>query len=125
MHTDRYSKLEALAAKLPAITQLFKLEPERLENFVLREGPLRADFSKQAMSEQAREQLLHLAADCQLEHWRARFFGGEKINTTEDRAVLHPALRGVGGDKAVQKQVGDMRKKLRGFAEKNPKGGQI
>jgi len=118
MNSDRYAKLESIAAKLPAITQLFKLEPKRMETFVLREGPLRADFSKQAMSGHAREQLLHLAADCQLEHWREQFFAGEKINTTEDRAVLHPALRGVGGDQDVQKQVSDMRAKLRGFAEK-------
>ena len=114
----RFEKLESIAAKMPSISELFKLEPKRLDNFVLRQGPLRADFSKQAISDHAREQLLHLAADCQLEHWRSRFFEGEKINTTEDRAVLHPALRGIGGDKAVQKQVKDMRKKLRAFAEK-------
>ena len=124
MKKDRYSKLEAIAAKLPAITELFKLEPKRMEEFVLREGPLRADFSKQAISAQAREQLLHLAGDCQLAHWRDQFFAGEKINTTEDRAVLHPALRGVGGDKDIQKQVKDMRKKLRGFAEKVRKDGK-
>ncbi len=125
MEKDRYLKLEAIAAKLPAITELFKLEPKRMEQFVLREGPLRADFSKQAISEQAREQLLHLAADCQLEHWRGRFFAGEKINTTEDRAVLHPALRGVGGDQDVQKQVKDMRAKLRTFAENVRKEGKF
>jgi len=124
MRTDRYEKLESIAAKLPAITDLFKLEPGRMDNFVLREGPLRADFSKQAMSEHAKEQLLHLASDCQLEHWRGRFFDGEKINTTEDRAVLHPALRGVGGNKDIQKQVKDMRAKLRGFAEKVRKDGK-
>ncbi len=123
MTSDRFEKLEAIAGKLPAIIELFKLEPKRLDNFVLRAGPLRADFSKQAISEHARDQLLHLAKDCQLEDWRKRFFDGEKINTTEDRAVLHPALRGVGGDKSVQKQVSDMRKKLRGFAEKIRKTG--
>ncbi len=118
MSSDRFEKLEAIAGKLPSISEMFKLEPNRLKNFVMREGPLRADFSKQAISEHAREQLIHLAKDCHLEEWRERFFAGEKINTTEDRAVLHMALRGIGGDKAVQKQVKDMRKKLRNFAEK-------
>jgi len=118
MSTQRFEKLEAIAAKGVAISELFRLEPDRLENFVLREGPLRVDFSKQAISAHAKEQLLHLAADCQLEHWRKRFFNGEKINTSEDRAVLHMALRGVGGDKAVQNQVKEMRKKLRDFAKK-------
>ncbi len=124
MPTERYAKLEAIAAKAAGISELFKLEPGRMDEFVLREGPLRADFSKQAISAEAKEQLFHLAADCQLEHWRKKFFDGDKINTTEDRAVLHPALRGVGGDKAVQKQVKDMRAKLRGFAEKIRNGGK-
>jgi len=124
MSAHRFEKLEALAGKLPAITELFKLEKDRMDNFVLREGPLRADFSKQAISKEAKEQLLHLAADCQLDHWRQQFFDGEKINTTEDRAVLHPALRGVGGDKDVKKQVKDMRAKLRGFAEAIRAGGK-
>jgi len=51
--TDRavhYTKLEGLAAKAVSIQDLFKTEPKRLERFVMREGPLRADFSKQAMS---------------------------------------------------------------------------
>ncbi|NNE57155.1 MAG: glucose-6-phosphate isomerase [Hellea sp.] len=118
MSADRFEKLKAIAAEAVSISELFKLESNRMDNFVLREGPLRADFSKQAMSEHAKDQLLYLAADCQVEHWRQRFFDGEKINTTEDRAVLHMALRGVGGDEAVRKQVKEMRQKLRAFAEK-------
>ncbi len=125
MSAERYEKLEAIAAKSVSIAELFKVEPERMKRFVLREGPLRADFSKQSISEHAREQLLHLARDCQLDDWRARFFAGDKINTSEDRAVLHMALRGVGGDKAVQKQVKDMRKKLREFATEIRKAGKF
>ena len=118
--TDRavhYKNLEALVEGSVNIAAVFKAEPSRLENFVMREGPLRADFSKQAMSEAARRALLNFAAQCDLEEWRAKLFAGEKVNTSEGRAVLHMALRGVGGTKANQKQVSDMRKHMAEFAD--------
>ena len=118
--TDRavhYKNLEALVEGSVNIAAVFKAEPSRLENFVMREGPLRADFSKQAMSEAARGALLNFAAQCDLEEWRAKLFAGEKVNTSEGRAVLHMALRGVGGTKANQKQVSDMRKHMAEFAD--------
>ena len=115
---ERFEKLEELANAAVSIETLFKTEPKRLDTFVLREGPLRADFSKQAISAGAREALLSLAAACQLDEWRAKLFAGDKINTSEDRAVLHMALRGVGGTKAVQKQVADMRVQMAEFADK-------
>ena len=113
-----FKKLEALAGQAVSIADLFKTEPKRMDNFVMREGPVRADFSKQAMSENARTALLSLAAACDLDEWRAKLFAGDKINTSEDRAVLHPALRGVGGDRAVKKVVKDMRKHMADFADK-------
>ena len=126
--TDRashYLILENLAAKSIGIADLFKTEPNRLERFVMREGPLRADFSKQAISEHALDALLSFAAKCDLEEWRAKLFAGEKVNTSEDRAVLHMALRGVGGSKDNQKQVADMRKTLAKFADKVRKEGKF
>ncbi len=126
--TDRaahYQKLENLVTKAVGIADLFKTEPNRLERFVLREGPLRADFSKQAISENALDALLGFAARCDLEEWRAKLFSGEKVNTSEDRAVLHMALRGVGGSKAHQKQVADMRKVMAKFSNKIRKDGKF
>ena len=113
-----FQKLEELAGVAVSIETLFKTEPKRLDSFVMREGPLRADFSKQQISSTARGALLSLAAACQLDEWRAKLFAGDKVNTSEDRAVLHMALRGVGGSKAVQKQVKDMRKHMAEFADK-------
>jgi len=84
----------------------------------MQEGPLRVDFSKQAISENARQALLSFAAACDLDAWRAKLFAGDKVNTSEDRAVLHMALRGVGGTKSVQKQIKQMRRKMSGFADK-------
>ena len=126
--TDRaayFKTLEDLAAQSPAIIDLFKTEPKRLERFVMREGPLRADFSKQAISENALNALLSLAAGCHLEEWRAKLFAGETVNTSENRAVLHMALRGVGGTTAVQKDVAAMRKKMAAFANKIRKEGKF
>jgi glucose-6-phosphate isomerase len=113
-----FQKLEDLAAAAVSIETLFKTEPKRLETFALREGPLRADFSKQQISSAARDALLSLAAACELDEWRARLFAGGKVNTSEDRAVLHMALRGVGGTKSVQKDVKAMRAHMAKFADK-------
>ena len=120
-----FQKLEDLAGAAVSIETLFKVEPDRLDNFVMREGPLRADFSKQQISTAARDALLSLAAGCQLDEWRAKLFAGEKVNTSEDRAVLHMALRGVGGTDAIQKDVATMRKHMAKFANKIRKDGKF
>ena len=119
--TDRaahFAKLKALADKSVSIAQLFKDEPARLDKFVMREGPLRADFSKQAISQEALDALLSLAAGCHLEEWRAKLFAGDAVNSSENRAVLYMALRGVGGSEAVQEEVAAMREKMANFADK-------
>jgi len=126
--TDReshFAKLEELAGKAVSIQDLFKINPKRLDRFVMREGPLRADFSKQAISVNALDALQDLAAACHLEEWRAKLFAGETVNTSEDRAVLHMALRGVGGSAAVKKEVKAMRKRMAEFADKVRKDGKF
>ena len=96
---QKYKNLEVLAQTNLNITDLMKTEPNRIENFVMREGPLRADFSKQRVSERTLNALKEYAASCGLEEYRAKLFSGEKINNSEGRAVLHMALRGIGGSK--------------------------
>ena len=100
------------------IRALFDAEADRLSRFVLEEGPLRYDASKQALSSAGLGALLSVAAKMDLDGWRARFFAGEAINTSEDRAVLHPALRGVGGSADVKIEVSAMRKRMSAFAAK-------
>jgi len=116
--SDHFAKIETLAAKPVSIKDLFAADPNRMARFVMREGPLRADFSKQAISSDALDALLSLAAGCELEEWRAKLFAGETVNTSEGRAVLHMALRGVGGSKSVQEDVAAMRKRMAEFADK-------
>ena len=120
--SDKLGRLQILATQMIGIADLFTTEPDRLKKFAHKVGPLRADFSKQAISEHTLEALINLAKDCQLEDWRERFFAGEKINTSEDRAVLHPVLRGVGGTRSDRKDVKDMQARTREFAEKLRRG---
>jgi glucose-6-phosphate isomerase len=118
--TSRTSLLAELAEHANRdinIASLFETEPARLSDFVMREGPLRADFSKQALDKQALKALLGLAAKCDLEEWRAKLFSGERVNTSEDRAVLHMALRGVGGTKENQAEVAQMREHMAAYAK--------
>ena len=118
--TNRQPLLSALASEADrdiSIASLFASEPERLSRFVMREGPLRVDFSKQALDGKALDALLDLAAKCDLEEWRAKLFSGERVNTSEDRAVLHMALRGVGGTDENQKEVAEMRLRMANYAD--------
>ena len=109
------SSLAARAARTPSIAALFDAEPDRLLRFAHRVGPLRADLSKQRISSADLDALVDLARSRDLEGWRERLFAGAPINTSENRAVLHTALRGVGGE-AVAADVSAMRARIRDFA---------
>jgi len=80
----------AAAVSLPG---LFAAEPGRLERLTLEAGPLSLDLSKQSWTAEGVEACLALAAAAGVETARARLFAGEAVNTSEDRAVMHPALR--------------------------------
>ena len=76
-----------------AINQLFQEDSQRFEKYSLKAGELKLDFSKNLVNDDIWEQLINLAEQSPLETHRAAMFAGEKINNTEDRAVLHAALR--------------------------------
>ncbi|CAD6184855.1 unnamed protein product [Caenorhabditis auriculariae] len=75
----------------------FKNEPDRFQKFShtfeTRDGPVLFDFSKHRVSEKTFKLLLKLAESRGVEKMRSAMFSAEKINFTEDRAVLHIALR--------------------------------
>jgi glucose-6-phosphate isomerase len=73
--------------------EAFALDPERFARFSLSLDDLLLDFSKCAVTADTVRLLVDLAGTAGLEERRAAMFGGEKINVTEDRAVLHVALR--------------------------------
>ncbi|WP_328909534.1 glucose-6-phosphate isomerase [Streptomyces sp. NBC_00234] len=75
------------------LRQLFADEPDRGIDYTLRVGGLRVDYSKNLVTDETLRLLRELAAATGVAELRDAMFRGEKINTTEDRAVLHTALR--------------------------------
>ncbi len=75
------------------LRELFAADPHRAATFTTSAADLRLDFSKQRITSETLRLLLEVAATADVERRRDAMFAGEKINTTEDRAVLHTALR--------------------------------
>ncbi|WP_406292459.1 glucose-6-phosphate isomerase [Streptomyces sp. NBC_00624] len=75
------------------LRQLFADDPERGTGYTLRVGDLYLDYSKHLVTDETLRLLRELADATGVAGLRDAMFRGEKINTTEDRAVLHTALR--------------------------------
>lgn len=75
------------------LTELFTEDPARGTELVLTVGDLYIDYSKHRVTRRTLELLADLARAAGLEARRDAMFAGEHINTSEDRAVLHTALR--------------------------------
>lgn len=75
------------------LRNLFEQDPKRFDKMHLKVGPLLLDYSKNRITEATLPLLCQLAEQAQVAIWRDKMFAGEKINTTETRAVLHTALR--------------------------------
>ncbi len=90
-----WAKLGAKARELRErhLRELFAADPRRAEDFVFEACGLVVDLSRHRIDREALDLLLELARAQDLEGWRAGMFEGRHINTTEDRAVLHVALR--------------------------------
>lgn len=97
--------------------RMFSIDPERFEKFSIEYNGLLVDFSKNRISSETIHLLCELARQANLEKWRERMFNGKKINNTEDRAVLHTALRNR-SDKPVFVDGEDVMPKIRAEIEK-------
>ncbi|MBV6449000.1 glucose-6-phosphate isomerase [Nitrosomonas sp.] len=75
------------------LRDLFQQDSQRFEKFSLTLNDILLDFSKQPIRHETVDLLLMLARQQKLNDWIGRMFGGEKINSTEQRAALHIALR--------------------------------
>ncbi|MGV9802986.1 glucose-6-phosphate isomerase [Mycobacterium sp. NPDC003449] len=75
------------------LTELFAEDPSRGTELTLSVGDLYIDYSKHRLTRRTLELLVDLATAAGLEARRDAMFAGEHINTSEDRAVLHTALR--------------------------------
>ena len=72
---------------------LFAANPKRFEKYSLKFDDLLFDYSKHRITDETLPLLLQMAREAKIEQWRDSMFAGEKINITENRAVLHTALR--------------------------------
>ena len=124
-------KLRNHAARLSdtTIQDLFAQEPERARQFTAAVAGMRLDFSKNRIDSAAWEGLLELAQEAQLAEGIAAMFNGEHINETEDRAVLHTALRNrsdvpviVGGED-VMPEVKEVLGRMQAFSAEVITGG--
>jgi glucose-6-phosphate isomerase len=126
------SNTDSIRAKLKArreawrklhLKDLFAKDPQRFQNFSARLGDFVVDYSKHLI-EIGDLKLLHdLAKASEVEAWRDRLFAGEHINSTEDRAVLHMALRAKSGafmdnGADVMPGIRAVQERMRAFAEK-------
>ncbi len=75
------------------IKELFSQDDSRASRFTLEENGIYFDYSKHRVTTETMDLLYNLASERGLEARRSSMFAGEKINTTENRAVLHTALR--------------------------------
>lgn len=95
-HTHAWKSLEAHKAELSNITiqDLFKQEKNRFDDYSLTfNNQILVDFSKNNINQTTLSHLRQLAQECALDSAKEAMFTGEKINRTENRAVLHTALR--------------------------------
>jgi glucose-6-phosphate isomerase len=93
LSTWRDLNVLAQEAKNLHLTELFSSDPARFDKYSLKLPSILFDYSKNILTDQTLEKLFALARDCEVEAWRERMFRGDRINFTEDRPVLHTALR--------------------------------
>ncbi len=77
---------------------LFDADRHRAQRFSVSASEIFLDYSKNRVSEKTMKLLMSLARERDVEGWRERLFSGDKINFTENRAVLHTALRDRSGN---------------------------
>ena len=126
--TQAWKALEEHFAKTKGRTlkELFAANPKRFDEFSLTiaNGDLVADYSKNLVDAQTLELLLNLANECGLKEDIEAMFTGDKINRTEDRAVLHTALRNFSGKpvlvdgKDVMPEVQAVLAKMKSFCDR-------
>ncbi len=123
--TSAWASLTRLADGFsPDLRRWFAEDDARAERFTHTAGDLRVDLSKNLLDDQVLAALLELAVEVGLEARRDAMFRGDHINVTEDRAVLHTALRQpaeadleIGGHDVVD-DVHDVLRRVYAFAEK-------
>lgn len=121
-----WKALEAHYATMEKVQMkdLFAKDPERFNKFSLKFEDILLDYSKNIISEETMDLLHKLAVQQKVAEKAAAMFKGEKINTTEGRAVLHVALRNQSNEpiyvdgKDVMPEVNETLNRIKAFTEK-------
>ena len=121
-------KKHAETAKDFDIKEAFKNNPERASEFTIKWKEFFVDFSKNKINDSTFNLLQKLATETQLSKGIEAYFGGEKINKTENREVLHTALRDFSGEKVlvngknVMPEVTKAKNRIKSFTNAITKG---
>ncbi|MGP8290831.1 glucose-6-phosphate isomerase [Vreelandella zhanjiangensis] len=105
------------------IRDYFRQDPQRFDKMSLRVGGLFLDYSKHHVSDEVLTKLLELAAHSALVQRRAQMFSGDIINVTENRPVLHTALRNLSDEPVyvdgedVMPEITRTREQIKQFSE--------
>jgi glucose-6-phosphate isomerase len=104
-----------------SIKEMFEKDPERAQHFHMQWEAFLVDYSKNKINQTTINLLLELANEVGLKQAINHYFEGQNINQTEDRAVLHTALRGKKEDtikvegQNVMPEVFEVKNKIKGF----------
>ncbi|MFH0844451.1 MAG: glucose-6-phosphate isomerase, partial [Pseudomonadota bacterium] len=115
---DHFQKTKDLHMK-----ELFRQDPDRFKKFSIRFQDILVDYSKNRVSEETMRLLLELARETDLQDAIEKMFTGDKINETENRPVLHVALRNRGNSpiyvdgKDVMPEVNAVLNKMKSFSQ--------
>ncbi len=121
-----WKALEAHARSMQNIhiSDLFFNDERRFDKFSQRNKSIFVDYSKQRINKETLDRLFSYARACDLEGWRDRMFNGEPINHTENRAVLHTALRAGSDAKIILDEenivpkIQDVLQRMRNYSDK-------
>ena len=86
--THHYASLKKIKMR-----DLFESDPQRFQRYSIIFDDMIFDYSKNIITDETLSLLISLAKESKVEEWRDKMFAGEPINTTENRQVLHVALR--------------------------------
>lgn len=125
---DQRPEWQALQAHASAMADatirgLFDADPGRYAGFHVHIPGMLYDYSKNLIDDETRSLLMSLARACDLEKWRDAMFAGAPVNDSENRAVLHTAMRRPEGDEVyvtgenVMPFVHGELEKMRSFSE--------
>ncbi len=131
-HTNAWKKLDNHFAQMKnaSMKEMFANDLPRAEKFNIQWNDFLIDYSKNIISQETLDLLQELAKEVNLKSAIQSYFSGENINQTEDRAVLHTALRSPIADtilvdgKNVMREVFEVKNKMKRFCDDIISGGR-